>query len=68
MDEELNDDVILTAPVQTVKEELAIIEAAAQEGTPEGMEFLGWCLDGVVMTYPLISKLARPVYAYPREF
>lgn len=54
-------------PVQAVKDVIADKEATAHENTPEGMEFVGWLLDGWVAPYPLISANARPVYAYPHE-
>lgn len=54
-------------PVVTIKETLAEKEISARESTPEGMEFLGWVLDGWLATYPLMDGNARPVYAFPRE-
>lgn len=51
--------------VQNTKDVLAAKEAAATEATPEGMEFVGWYLDGWLVTYPLLDANARPVYAFP---
>ncbi len=50
--------------VQGIKDYLAAKEVNDKEATPEGMEFLGWVLDGFLLNYPPISGLARPVYAF----
>lgn len=52
--------------VETIKQTLAEKEVSARENTPEGLEFLGWVLDGWLVAYPLMDDNARPVYAFPR--
>lgn len=54
-------------PVQNTKNTLMAKEKAANNATPEGMEFVGWCLDGWLTTYPLLDSKARPVYAFPED-
>ena len=53
--------------VQTIKDLLAEKEISAREATPEGLEFIGWELNGWLATYTLIDDNARPVYAFPRD-
>lgn len=53
--------------VETIKETLANKEAAAREATPDGMEFIGWVLEGWLANYTLLDPAARPVYAFPIE-
>lgn len=50
--------------VQRIKDFLEAKETKAQQETPEGMEFMGWALDGFLVNYPPMSQLARPVYAF----
>lgn len=62
------EEMIIEQPtVQSIKELLAEKEISAREDTPEGMEFLGWVLDGWLATYPLMDGNSRPVYAFPRD-
>lgn len=63
---ETNEDYVdppTPGPVQETKDILAEKELDANLGTPEGMEFIGWVLDGWLTSYPLLNDLARPVYA-----
>lgn len=53
--------------VQSIKDLLADKEISAQEATPDGMEFIGWELNGWLAPYTLIDDNARPVYAFPRD-
>lgn len=53
--------------VQGIKEELVRKQAAAEAATPEGMQFVGWALDGWVTTFPLLDSNAGPVYAFLQE-
>lgn len=53
--------------VQSIKDLLTEKEVTALEATPDGMEFIGWELDGWLASYTLIDVKARPVYAFPRD-
>lgn len=53
--------------VQSIKDLLTEKEVSALEATPDGMEFIGWELDGWLASYTLIDDKARPVYAFPRD-
>lgn len=53
--------------VDTIKQTLEEKEVSSREATPEGLEFLGWVLDGWLVQYPLLDDNARPVYAFPRD-
>lgn len=53
--------------VQNYKDEIARKQTSAEANTPEGMELIGWYLDGWVAVYTLMDDKARPVYAFNRD-
>lgn len=64
---ETDNEVPETPPVgqvQGIKDELARKQTFAESDTPEGMELVGWYLDGFVSSYTLLDNNARPVYAF----
>lgn len=65
--QEILGDEVPIGPVQTFKDAMAARELAANKATPEGMDFLGWVLDGWISSYPLLEDKARPVYAFVVE-
>jgi len=53
--------------VESTKEKIEAKQKAAENATPDGMELLGWTLDGWLSPYTLLDAKARPVYGFPVE-
>lgn len=62
---ELDEEIVVPlGQVETTKQITARKQQEADDGIPDGMELVGWELNGWVAGYPLIDDKARPVYAY----
>lgn len=62
----------MDSSVQENKDYLKAKQEAAETRTPEGMELMGWFLDGwLINSYTPFDAKARPIYAFtdnPQEF